>query len=251
VKSVACASEWRAPPAVPLGATSVHVWRILLRVGDPAALLPFLSPDETERAGRFIFERDANAFIVAHAMLRRILADYLGVVPQSLAFVTGPFGKPAISDSSDAGGLEFNLSHSGDLALVAVSRDSPWGVDIERLDQRIEHLELAEQFFSPAERVVLRSLPAEGARTQGFFNAWTRKEAYLKATGHGITRGLHHFDVTLAPSEPAALLADRLDPLAVQRWRMAALSPGAGYAAAVVVASDVDEIAIYDARFGE
>lgn len=248
MKIVGCPSEWRAPPALPLGATSVHVWRISLRVGDPAALLPFLSPDEAVRASRFIFERDANAFIIAHAMLRRILAEYLSVVPQSLAFITGPFGKPAISGPPDAGGLEFNLSHSGDLALVAVSRGSPLGVDIERLDARIEHLELAEQFFSPAERAALRSLPADEARTQGFFNAWTRKEAYLKATGHGITRGLHHFDVTLAPSEPAALLADRLDPLAVRRWRMAALSPGAGYAAAIVVASDVDEIAIYDAR---
>jgi len=226
----------------------VHIWRVSLHAGDPHALLPLLSADEQARAGRFIFERDANAFIVAHASLRRILGEYLSVAPQSLHFLNGEYGKPAIAGPPGAA-LEFNLSHSGDLALIAVSGRGPVGVDVERLDRRIEHLDLAEQFFSPAERAALRSLRAEAdARTEGFFNAWTRKEAYLKATGHGITRGLHHFDVTLAPSEPAALLADRLDPAAVRRWRMAALSPGAGYAAAVVVASDVDDIAIYDAR---
>lgn len=241
--------EWRSPPALPLGAHSVHVWRVSLRGDDPRALLPLLSADEHARATRFVFQRDADAFIVAHATLRRILAEYLGVAPQSLDFVTGPHGKPAIAGPAGVATLEFNLSHSADLALIAVSLGSPVGVDIERLDPRVEHLDLAEQFFSAAERAALRSLPSEvKAMTEGFFNAWTRKEAYLKATGHGITRGLHHFDVTLSPSEPAALLADRLDPLAVQRWRMATLSPGDGYAAAVVVASDVDEIASYEAR---
>jgi 4'-phosphopantetheinyl transferase len=226
----------------------VHVWRVSLRADDPRALLPVLSADEQVRAGRFVFERDANAFIVAHAALRRILGEYLSVAPQSLRFLAGEYGKPAIAGPPSAP-LEFNLSHSGDLALIAISGRGPVGVDIERLDRRIEHLDLAEQFFSPAERAALRSLPAEAdARTEGFFNAWTRKEAYLKATGHGITRGLHHFDVSLAPSEPAALLADRLDPFALQRWRMAALTPGDGYAAAVVVASDVSSIASYDAR---
>lgn len=241
-------ADWCSPPAIPLEANSVHVWRVSLRAADPRTLLPLLSTDEQVRAARFVFERDADAFIVAHASLRRILSDYLGVAPQSLHFLDGEFGKPAIAGPPGAA-LEFNLSHSGDLALIAVSGRGPVGVDIERLDPRIEHLELAEQFFSPAERAALRSLsPEVDARTEGFFNAWTRKEAYLKATGHGITRGLHHFDVSLAPREPAALLADRLDPFALQRWRMAALSPGDGYAAAVVVASDVDAIAIYEAR---
>jgi 4'-phosphopantetheinyl transferase len=233
---------------VALARNSVHIWRVPLRRDDPRALLWLLSQDEQARAARFVFERDASAFVIAHAMLRRILAEYLSVSPQSLDFVTGQYGKPSISAPPAAAVLEFNLSHSADLALIAVSRGGPVGVDIERLDPRIEHLDLAEQFFSPAERAALRSLPsAVDAMTEGFFNAWTRKEAYLKATGHGIARGLHHFDVTLSPSEPAALLADRLDPLAVQRWRMAALSPGDGYAAAVVVASDVDELASYEA----
>ncbi len=206
-----------------------------------------LSAEEQARAERFILERDANAFVVAHASLRRILGEYLRIAPQSLHFLNGEYGKPAIAGPPGAA-LEFNLSHSGDLALIAISGRGAVGIDIERLDRRIEHLDLAEQFFSPAERAALRSLPPEvDAITEGFFNAWTRKEAYLKATGHGITRGLHHFDVSLAPSEPAALLADRLDPLAERRWRMVALAPGDGYAAAVVVASEIDEITSYEA----
>jgi 4'-phosphopantetheinyl transferase len=241
--------EWRTTPALPLAPNEVHVWRVALRAADPSALLSVLSADEQARANRFMFDHDRSAFIVAHGTLRRILSDYLNVAPESLAFVVGPFGKPSISGSRGTAGLEFNLSHSADLALIAVSRAGPVGVDIERLDSHVEHLDLAEQFFSPAERIALRSLPSElRARTEGFFNAWTRKEAYLKATGHGITRGLHHFDVTLGPNEPAELLADRLDPLAVERWRMAALSCGDGYAAALVAASNVVEIASYEAQ---
>jgi len=139
--------------------------------------------------------------------------------------------------------VEFNLSHSDDLALVAVARAHQLGVDLERWSEGVEHLELAERFFSPAERDALRALAhAPDLVEAGFFAAWTRKEAYLKATGHGISRGLHHFDVTLAPGEPAQLLADRLDPEATARWSLIALEPAPGFSAALVVASPLGEV---------
>lgn len=240
-------SEWRAPAALALGARSVHVWRVSLSRGNREEFVRLLSPDEQERARRFIHERDAHAYIVAHGTLRRVLAGYQSTAAASLRFVAGAFGKPSLVESPHAPSLEFNLSHSGDLALIAVSRCGPVGVDVEQWDRRVEHLELAEQFFSPIERAALRALAHDvEERTEGFFNAWTRKEAYLKATGHGITRGLHHFDVSLAPREPAALLADRFDPSAPDRWRMMALLPGASYSGAVVVTRAITEILLYD-----
>ena len=242
-------TEWRAGPVAQLGERAAHVWRIQLRAFDPRELIGLLSHDERERAERFYHERDAHAYVVSHGMLRRILARYDERPPSALSFIEGPKGKPALVSTAHSRSLEFNLSHSGDLALVAVTRRGPVGVDVEQWDRAVEHLALAEHFFSPVERDALRSLAHDlDQRTEGFFNAWTRKEAYLKATGHGITRGLHHFDVSLSPTEPAALLADRLDPLAVQRWRVVALAAGDGYAAAVVVANDIDEIARYDAE---
>jgi 4'-phosphopantetheinyl transferase len=239
------ASDWSSARAVVLGPRSVHVWRVHLDAGDPDALVRLLSAEEQDRARRFMFDRDRIAYIIAHGMLRKILARYLGADAESLVFVAGEFGKPALA--GELATVEFNLSHSGTLALIAIARGAPVGVDVERWDRDIEHLDLAEHFFSPAERSALRALGDERQRTtEGFFNAWTRKEAYLKATGHGITRGLHHFDVTLAPGEPATLLADRLDPSATERWRLVEIAPGAGYAGALVAARDADEIVFFE-----
>jgi 4'-phosphopantetheinyl transferase len=124
-----------------------------------------------------------------------------------------------------------------------VARAHAVGVDLERWSEGVEYLELAERFFSPGERRALRALAHVPDLVEaGFFAAWTRKEAYLKATGHGITRGLHHFDVALAPGEPARLLADRLDADATARWTMFALDPAPGYSAALVAASPIGEV---------
>jgi 4'-phosphopantetheinyl transferase len=232
---------------VNLGEHDAHVWRIHLRRIDPRELMPLLSADEQARARRFLHERVAQAYTVSHGMLRRVLARYDAGAPEALRFVVGQFGKPALAASAGAS-LEFNLSHSGDLALIAVSRSGPVGVDVESRNRATRHLDLAERFFSPAERAALRGLAHDREATiEGFFNAWTRKEAYLKATGHGITRGLHHFDVSLAPGEPAALLADRLDPSAPERWRMSAIDVGGEYAGAVVVPRAVTAITLCDA----
>ena len=237
-----------APP--PLAAEAVHVWRVRL---DPPGELrdawDLLSDAERQRARRFVQEQHRRRFVSAHAALRRILAGYTARPARALEFTTGPQGKPALlgpaRDSRRS--LEFNLSHSADLALVAVAWARPVGVDLERWEREMDHLELAKRFFSPAERASLQALA--GRRDDlvyGFFAAWSRKEAYLKARGEGVMRGLHHFDVSLAPEEPARVLADRLDA-AIERWRMRAIVPDRGFSGAIVVADPFEELLLLEA----
>jgi 4'-phosphopantetheinyl transferase len=264
-----------APP--PLAADAVHVWRVRLDPpGALAELWELLSDDERRRAGRLVQEHHRRRYVAAHAGLRRILAGYTTSAPATLEFARGPQGKPALAaasprvrkgqptpdallprgaegpsalptaDRGSLSGLEFNLSHSADLALVAVARERPVGVDLERWKHEMDHLALATRFFSPAERASLQALAERGEQlVHGFFAAWTRKEAYLKARGEGVMRGLHHFDVTLAPDEPARLLADRIDS-AIERWRMRAFDADPEYSAAIVVADPFEELLLLE-----
>jgi 4'-phosphopantetheinyl transferase len=165
-------------------------------------------------------------------VLRAILGRYLGSDPRRLRFHSNHYGKPSLAEP--AGWLRFNLSHSGGLALVAVTLDHELGVDVEQVRADLAGLSIAEQFFSPAEVATLRALP-EPDRLQAFFNCWTRKEAFVKARGEGLSFPLKRFDVSLAPGEPAALLATHDDPAEAGRWTLHALSPGPGYVAAVAV----------------
>lgn len=241
----------RASPAdpPPLAREAVHVWRVRLDPpGEQRDAWELLSDAEHVRARRLVQDHHRRRYVAAHAGLRRILAGYVGTDARELTFTTGPHGKPALADHGGAAGarLEFNLSHSHDLALVALAWERPVGVDLERWERRTNHLELAERFFSPAERASLRALAERrDDLVYGFFAAWSRKEAYLKARGEGVMRGLHHFDVTLAPEEPARLLADRLD-VAIERWRMRSIVPDDGFSGAIVVADPLEELLLLE-----
>jgi 4'-phosphopantetheinyl transferase len=247
------AQPWRpSRPHEPphLAAESVHVWRVRLDPpGEMRDAWELLNDEERGRARRFVQEHHRRRFVAAHAGLRRILAGYIAQDPRALRFASGPNGKPALTNTDAAGTrprLEFNLSHSADLALVAVAWERPVGVDLEQWERDMDHLELAERFFSPVERESLRSLAARhDDLVHGFFAAWSRKEAYLKARGEGVTRGLHHFDVTLAPGEPARLLADRLDS-AIERWRMWSIVPEQAFSGAIVAADPFEELLLLD-----
>jgi 4'-phosphopantetheinyl transferase len=223
------------PPGLALGDSEVHVWRASLERGAAALarLAGTLNPDERARADRFHFEQDRKHFLAGRGLLRTILAGYLGREPASLGFRYGPHGKPALAGPEL---LCFNLTHSRGLALLAVTWGRQVGVDVERVDRTVRHEEIAERFFSAREREALRSLPAE-LRAEAFFAGWTRKEAYLKAHGGGLSVPLDSFDVSLGPGEPALLLAIRDAPGEAGRWSLAALDPEPGYAAAVAVES--------------
>jgi 4'-phosphopantetheinyl transferase len=228
-------STWRTPETFPaLAADAVHVWRIALTISDAelnrrARVLTF---EELARAARFHFERDRHRWMATRATVRALLARYTGVPADSLRFHLGPHGKPSL-EAPNGTGLEFNVSHSGELALCAVSRGRAVGVDVEAIRPEFATLSMARRFFAPAEVSSLESIPPN-EQTQAFFACWSRKEAYMKARGTGIALGLDRFEVSLLPGRPASLLATHDEPDAVKRWTLMALAPGDGYAGALV-----------------
>ena len=229
--------SWETPTLPPaLVDAEVHVWRAQLdeSLARMRELLSTLAPDERDRAVRFHFTKDRNRFIIARGLLRSILGLYLNGEPGRLRFGYGPHGKPYLMGEHNQGGLHFNLSHSHGLALFAVTREREVGVDIERVRSGISDEGIAERFFSPQEVARLRALPV-ALQAEAFFNCWTRKEAYIKARGEGLSHPLDQFDVSLAPGEPAALLRTRIDAEETARWSLRELNPGPGFAAALAV----------------
>lgn len=228
---------WNAPPAVlTLSSHDVHVWRTSLELSAAHVqrLRQTLAADEIARAERFYFEKDRRHFIVARGVLRMILSRYLGLDPRQLGFCYSSYGKPALATAPGRDWLRFNVSHSHELALYAITRGREVGIDIEYMRDNLATDTIAESYFSPREVAVLRALPAD-LRHEAFFTCWTRKEAYIKARGEGLSFPLDQFDVSLAPGEPAALLRTLGDPHEASRWSLQALTPGTGYAAALVV----------------
>jgi len=222
-----------------LNAAEVHVWHALLEERLSPALELILSEDERIRANRFHFPRDRNHFIVARGLLRTILSSYLNVAPADLKFHYGEKGKPAIIRTGEENRLEFNISHSHGRALFAFSRDRVVGVDLEFIRDEFAGEDIAEQFFSRAEVAALNSL-SQDVKSQAFFNCWTRKEAYIKACGNGLSMPLNEFDVSVVPGAPAALLKNIKDPTEVSRWSMHSIPVESGYVAALVAeGSDV------------
>jgi 4'-phosphopantetheinyl transferase len=223
------------PP--PLAPEEVHVWRIGLELGDAllARLRQMMAEDERLRADRFHFERDRRHFIAGRGALRVLLAGYLASRPEQVRFAYSNYGKPRLADETKGSDLRFNLTHSHGLALLAITRGRDVGIDVEQLrDIERDGQSLAERFFSAQESAVLASLPPH-RRREAFFNCWTRKEAYIKANGQGLSLPLDKFDVSLHPGEAAALLSTRHDPDEVHRWSMRSLLPCDGYVGALVV----------------
>lgn len=179
-----------------------------------------LSPDERARASRFRFERDRRRFVAGRSVLRRELAERLDCTPSEVAFRYGPYGKPAVAD----GDVVFNVSHSGSAALFAFAAAGELGVDVELLAHgRPDDDGVAERFFSPAEVETLRRQPA-AARSETFLRCWTRKEAFVKARGEGLSLPLHDFDVELAPERAPALLRTAWSSDEPREWTIQDLS---------------------------
>jgi 4'-phosphopantetheinyl transferase len=229
--------EWLSAPAeLPLSGNEVHVWRASL--GLPASTVQdmwrLLSADEMERARRFRFARHRKRFTAARGLLRLILGRYVGAPPERLRFCYGSHGKPSLAVEPGGTGLQFSVSHSSDLALYAVARARQVGIDVERIRLVPEARVLVEGYFSSAEQVAFRALPRE-EQLLAFFSCWTRKEAFIKARGQGLSLALDRFDVSLAPGEPARLLRVDGNPREASRWALRELSPAHDYVAALAV----------------
>ena len=182
-----------------------------------------LDSDERAQAQRFRFDRDRRHYIVRHGWLRELLSHRLGRAPSEIFFSRNSFGKPMLSGLN----LSFNLSYSAGKALCTVAHGLQLGCDFEYRDPSLASNAIAECFFSPLERNHLSSLPTD-RWIEGFFNCWTRKEAYIKALGLGLSCALDTFDVSLAPEEPARLMRG------CDGWSVQSFEPAPGFTAAVV-----------------
>ncbi|MBV9231847.1 MAG: 4'-phosphopantetheinyl transferase superfamily protein [Chloroflexi bacterium] len=232
--------QWVTPPDdLRLPENEVHIWRASLDVPDAVIqhLRRFLTAEEAARADRFYFAKDRNHFIIARGVLRTVLGRYLNRDPRDIRFSYNPYGKPALDLSANENRLMFNLSHSHQLALYAFCYSRQVGIDVEYMRSGIDYEQLAKHTFSPYESAMVLALPAE-EKGEAFFNCWTRKEAYIKARGKGVSIPLEQFDVSLRPGDPAALLDSREDPQETTRWTLRALAPGPTYAGALAVEGD-------------
>jgi 4'-phosphopantetheinyl transferase len=193
-----------------------------------------LSPEERERADRFHRELDRNRFRIVHTAMRMILAEYLNMAPQDVLFSSTTGMKPEIDSQFSDTGIQFNLSHSSELALLAVTRGARVGVDIEWMKPDFPIDEVAALSFSTAEISMLNTLPAN-ERVEAFFSCWTRKEAYIKALGDGLSVPLDSFDVVFGSQRAAVLVGVHNNSGEASRWSMYDLSVPKNYKAALVV----------------
>jgi 4'-phosphopantetheinyl transferase len=223
-----------APLALPID--EVHLWRVDLDAigGDESRWQQALSPDELMRAARFHFPRDRRRFVASRALLRSILAGYLAIDSAGVSFSYSKREKPSLGPAHANSDVTFNLSHSGGIGLLAFTRGREIGIDVEQIRRDFDLEAIALRFFSTHEQKQLAALPAY-EKVDAFFRCWTRKEAYIKATGDGLSLPLSQFDVSLAAGGKNALLATRPDGAEAGRWLLREVPAGPGYVAAICV----------------
>jgi 4'-phosphopantetheinyl transferase len=223
------------PPPLERG---IHVWAASLAVESDVLirLSELLSPDEHQRVARFKFDRHRNRFIAGRGILRSVLSGYANRDPADLVFNYAKHGKPELVFHARPLPLQFNLAHSVDLALIAVTTLGPIGVDVEEVRPVKDAGDLVARFFSARENGLFQNV-AEDRKPAAFFNLWTRKEALLKATGEGITGGLNRVEVSFLPGDRAEFLAVDGDAAKARTWTLEALKPAGGFTGAVAVQS--------------
>ena len=229
-------TSWsQAPLPLPFPAGRVDVWRVRLDEREtPGPEISILSPDELRRASRFHFEKDRLHFCRCRSALRHLLGGYLQIPAAQIRFEYLTGRKPGLVAEQNPQSLQFNVSHSADMALIAVGSQHRLGIDIERIRSDVDTGSLAQRFFSLRERAGLQSLP-DHLRVQGFFACWTRKEAFLKATGEGLSFPLAEFSVATHPNRAPRLEEIRGNEEAQKKWFLADLSVAHGYRATVAV----------------
>ena len=221
-----------APENLLLADHEVHVWRAGLDIPSfqVQALRTLLADDEQDRARHFVFEMDRQRFIAARGTLRSILSRYVTIHPGRLRFEYNPHGKPFLASEFGSHPLNFNLSHSGSIAIYAITRNGRIGIDVEQVRPDFTYEEIAERFFSANELTMLHRLPAELKRA-AFYRYWTRKEAYSKARGKGLSLPLDSFDVSFPPRD----LVTGEEAQQCSDWTILDLQPAPGFQGALAV----------------
>lgn len=212
----------------------IHLWYASIDPQAENSQLPEKVPsaDEHTRASRYHFEQDRKRFLVSRTLLRAILGRYLDLEPSQVQFVYGHHGKPFLAEGLGADGLCFNVSHSHERAVFAFARELDLGVDLEYARFLPDAEQVAASFFSERENIAWRSLPTD-QKTEAFYNCWTRKEAFIKAIGDGLSHPLGAFSVSLTPGEPARILAIAGNAQNASEWSLWVLDPGPGYVGAL------------------
>jgi 4'-phosphopantetheinyl transferase len=229
--------RWQSPPEnLNLkDGDETHLWRIDLKPesADTRFSPAVLSPDERRRAGKYHFEKDRKQFINARAALREILSRYLDITPNQVEFSCNRYGKPELKIAKSGDFPGFSFSRSREIALCAVTRKRRIGVDIEFINEEPANLEIAERFFSPSEIAALKNIP-ETLQSAAFYSVWTRKEAFIKAVGKGLSYPLQNFSVSIKPDEitPSLTINDSSEN---DIWTLFSFSPHPEYAAALAV----------------
>ena len=234
---MAYTSNWNLPSGITdLLTEDVHVWSASLDVPEDVlhVLQQTLDSDERIRAGRFYFEQDRSRFIVCHGLLRAILASYLNIEPDRLQFDYTSNGKPFLIQKYRDKALQFNLAHSHELALYAFTVDRRIGVDVERIYSFAKSSQLARRILSKQERAELYRSPQD-EKLETLFRYWTCKEAYVKATGEGLTLPLEKIHLSLMQESKARMISINRSVREASRWSLRELHPVPGFAAALVI----------------
>lgn len=245
---------WERPPVnLSISRSELHIWLVdLNNVNHPFNdLISLLSPEEIKRSERFKFERDQYRYQVTHNMKRLILANYLDCDPQCLHFKIESYGKPALANLQSPLKLQFNISHSRDLILIAITVEDSIGIDIEYNDKKRSIESLSETIFSPSEKKFFLTLKSQREKEEIFFRCWTRKEAFLKAKGIGLAVDLANISVNLSEIAvtPDWLKISTVEQTELLNWKLFPLSIDNLYTAAVVATSFQKNLFTYDTQF--
>jgi 4'-phosphopantetheinyl transferase len=239
---------WQPFPAAPhLASGNIHIIRICLKINAERleTFWPLLSVAEQQRAERFHFENNRAQYVISHGRLRQLLGICLHTQPADIQFVTNDYGKPQLDPAIHATPLYFNLSHSHEMALIAIGSHESIGIDIEHLSRTIDEYEIAKRFFATDEYEALLAI-APAQKRLAFFNCWTRKEAYVKANGFGLSQELTNFSVNCDPEVPAKLLRVAPGTTTREAWQLLSFSPQENYIAALACTPIPDNIYFWD-----
>jgi 4'-phosphopantetheinyl transferase len=241
-----CVQRWENRSAFPLlHEREIHLWLASAVQINAEPLKKYLNKNEQARAQRYFCKEDKTRSIISRGILRSLLANYLNEEPQDIEFIypcvcgnsdcLTSRRKPELANKSE---IQFNVSHSGDLITYAFTKNARIGVDIEQHSDKTDIKNISESFFNPSEAKALRALPSDIQR-DAFCQCWTRKEAYMKAHGSGLSHGLDKFEISVSPFEQPRLLEDILYPEEVSRWNLIDFKPSPNYSGALAIdASD-------------